>query len=33
VASVRKLKSGKLSVVVHAERDFGILPGQLVRIG
>jgi len=33
VASVRRLKSGRLSIVVHMERDVGLLPGQIVRVG
>lgn len=31
--SVRRLKSGKLSVVVHLQGDTGICPGLRVRIG
>lgn len=32
VASVRRLKAGRMSVVVHMDRDIGIEPGQAVRI-
>lgn len=33
VASVRRLKGGRMSVVVHFDRDTGIEPGQAVRVG
>lgn len=33
VASVRRLKGGRMSVVVHMSADVGIEPGQSVRVG
>lgn len=32
VASVRRLKGGRMSVVLHMEHDVGIEPGQVVRV-
>ncbi len=33
VASVRRLRSGQMSVVLHMPRDLGLSPGSEVRLG
>lgn len=33
IASVRRLRSGKMSVVIHTERDQGLVPGAEIRLG